>query len=261
VLDLASGDGVYAIDIALAFTIPLFDAPASLIYAWQPTLVPQPETIVQRVTDWDDGGVIGDKFVQGCRIEADTGGVSKSFSLQSSDDLTLHALVETPIVFNGQSTKTFSVAVPFISHSMRLVPDTIPWRLWRVQYVFEPYPSLAAEWQTELISHGLKGWQHIREINVPYLSTAPVTLKLVFDDQSVPIAPITIPSSAGVQQKLLITVPANKFKLVSYGFSSSTPGLRLWKDQVEVKVGPWGRTDAYSIVRPFGGTSKDGAEV
>lgn len=266
VLDLTSGvePGIYATDAELIFTISLATFPPdSLLYAWQPTIIPQPETTGKRATDWDDGGIPGDKFVQGCLIEADTANIAKSFAIQSSDDLSLHVPLESPAAWNGQSTKTFSLATPFISHSMRIVPkDAVPWRQqgWILKYVFEPYPSAVENWQTELLSHGFEGWQHIKEINIPYLSNVPLTLTLLFDQQSYTIPALTLPSSGGVQQKLLVIIPPNKFKLVSYGLTG-TSRFRLWKEDMEVKVGPWGRTDAYRIVRPFGGKSSEGAEV
>ena len=263
IVDLNSGDGIYTTDLALVFTVPLAVFPTTLLYAWQPTLIPQPETTEHRATDWDDGGIPGDKFVQGCIIEADTGNVAKAIAIQSSDDLSLHVPLESPVAWNGQSTKTFSLATPFVAHSMRIVPqDSVPWRQqgWVLKYVFEPYPSLAENWQTELLSHGFEGWQHIKEINVPYLSTTPLTLTLLFDPQSYTIPTITLPSSGGVMQKLLVIIPPNKFKLVSYGLQGASR-FRLWKDQMEVKCGPWGRTDAYRIVKPFGGPSREGAQV
>jgi hypothetical protein len=363
VVELLAGLGVYTTDIALAFTIPLNPVPSGLLYAWQPTLVPQPETIGERATDWDDAGNPGAKYIQGCTIEADSGNVAKHFAIQSSDDLSLNTPVEAPFAWNGQSTKAFSFNPPFTSHNMRIVPqDTVPWRLWGVKYLFQPHPELvddwnmdfdnagtpgakfiqgcvieadtqnvpkiiavqngddlsihtaiespgtfdghslkafsfqtpfvahnmriipqdavpmrfwsvkwvfvpfpeiADNWQTELISHGLKGWQHIKEINLPYLSNAALTLTLTPDPQSYPIATIPVPSSGGLQTKLLLIAPPNKFKLMGYGLTGTggNASFRVWKEDMEVKVGPWGRTDAYQIIRPFGGESREGATV
>jgi hypothetical protein len=211
--------------------------------------------------DWDDAGTPGAKFVQGCIIQADTANVPKIIAVENGDDLSIHTAIESPAAFNGQSLQAFSFAQPFVAHNMRLVPqDVVPARIWNVKWIFVPFPEIAENWQTELISHGLKGWQHIKEINVPYLSTTPLTLTLTPDPQSYAIPTMAIPSSNGLQQKLLIIAPPNKFKLMGYAITGAAP-FRLWKEDIEVKIRSWGSNGAYSILKPWGGPSSPGADV
>lgn len=257
VLDFNSGDGLYARDLGCAFQWPM--ASGTILYIWQPSVIPMPEGIFDRASDWDDGGFVGDKFVQGITIEADSFNVPKTFFLQDSDTLTLHPLNECPATFNKQSVKSFSCTPPFIAHSVRVIStDGVEWRVWETKLAFEPWPSACLNWQTEMTSLGMVGWAHAREANIPYLSTAPVTLVLTFD--AWPTITLTLPSSAGLQSKLKVTLPPNKWKLI--GFQAfSTAVFRLWESDMQVKCGQWGRTDTYRIIRPFGGMGKDGATV
>ena len=73
-------------------------------------------------------------------------------------------------------------------------------------------------------------------------------------------AQVTIPNSNGEQAKTLVIVPAFKFKLVSYTLSSASP-FRLFREDVAVRVKPWGDPGPYQIVRPFGGGTEAKAEV
>lgn len=264
VVELNSGKGVYARDLSLVITLPVNAAVDSILHLWQLSTIPQPETTGERATDWYDGGSNQAKFIQGAIIEADTGGVAKNFYVESGDNGALYAFTEmlTGAVFNGRSKQAFSLSSPFVTHTMRLVPqDTVPWRLWSVEFIFQPFPEACQEWHSEFISHGLEGWQHLGEMNVAYLSDADVYLTLrPYPSLPGPPLQVVIPNSTGVQAKALVNVPAFKFKLLSYHFSSFLP-FRLWKEDIEVRVGPWGRTGKYQLVRPFGGKSSEGAEV
>lgn len=259
VLDFNQGSGVYARDLGTIFSWPL--TAGVILDVWQPSLIPMPEGIYGRATDWIDAGHPGDKFVQGIQIEADTFGNSKTFQLQSSDDLSLHPLFEIPATFNGQSIKSFSCQ-PFVAHSVRVVStDGVEWRTWSEKLVFEPYPAACMEWSTELMSYG-NGWQHIRMLNIPYIAAAPVTITLFFDQWPTIIITDQLPMTSSLlyPTKQKVNVPPNKGKLMGFTLSSSAP-FRLFKRQLEVWVGIWGRTGPYETVTPFGGDASDGAKV
>jgi len=256
VLDFNGGNGLFGRDFGTVFQWPT--NLGIILYAWQPSLIPQPEGVFGRATDWIDGGTSLDKFIQGIRIEADTFGHAKTFQLQSSDDLSLHPLLEAPATFNGQSIKSFSCA-PFVAHSVRVVStDGVEWRVWSTDIVFQPFPSACLNWQTELTSLGGVGWQHVRQMNIPHISTADLTLVLSFDQW--PTQTRTITNSGGLQTKTRVTLPANKFKLMGLQLSSTQP-FRLFQEDVELKVKDWGSMGAYRIIKPFGGKASLGAEV
>lgn len=258
VLDFNGGDGggLYSRDLGAELSWPL--SQPNILRIWQPSLIPEPESIYNRAGDWMDGGYPGAKFVQGIIVEADSFNAAKTFSLQSSGDLSVHPLLECPAAFNLQTEIAFS-CVPFVAHSVRRVSsDGVAWRVWNERLVFQPYPEATMNWTTSPTSLGLVGWGHLREMNIAHISTATLILTLSFD--AWPMISISIPSSAGVLQKLKLTLPANKFKIVQPSITSAMP-FRLFAPEIEVKLGQWGRSDSYKVLKPFGGPNQTGAEV
>lgn len=227
---------------------------------WQPTWTDCPDTIQDRATDWTDCGTPGAKLIQGLLLEANTFNVAKSFSVQASDDMSLHVPDQVPITLNGQSFIALTFTPPFIAHSIRIVSsDSVNWQQFGVKPVFVPYPELVPEFQTEPTSNGQIGWQTIGEITLAHISTADLVVTFVYDQW--PTQTITIPNSGGAFLKgPKMPMPPNKFKMVTYRVSSTAP-FRLFRDACEVKVGQWGRSDPYKLVNPFGGPSDDSAVI
>jgi hypothetical protein len=257
VVDFTDGYGYDLIDIGVSLTWPL--SAGNILDLWQPDWINLPESTQDRPTDWDDGGTTGNKFVQGMILEADTFNVPKLVQVQRADDLSILTPNEAPITYNKQSIKPLTFTPPFVAHSFRVVStDGVPWRMWGVKWIYQPFPESTVEWQTEFTSHGMPGWQHLREMNIAYLSTTALTLTLNFDQW--PTITLTIPSSNGAQFKYKTPIPANKWKLISYGITSTAP-FYLFKDQCEAKVKPWGSSGPYSIITPFGGPEQLGAVV
>ena len=257
IVDFTSGYGNDLIDVGTTLSWPI--GGGNVLDLWQPDFIFLPEATQDQPTDWDDGGYGGMKFVQGMILEADTFNVAKVVKVERSDDLSVFTPNESPITYNGQSIKPLTFTPPFLAHSMRVIStDGVQWRKWGVKWIYQPFPESTVEWQSEFTSHGMPGWQHIREMNIAYLSTAPMTLTLSFDQW--PQITLTVPSSGGVQTKWKTPIPANKFKLISYGLTSTAP-FYLFEGQCEAKVKPWGSTGAYTIITPFGGPEKLGAGV
>lgn len=257
IVNFSNGGGLNARDLEALFSWNIVGFTA--LYVWQPSIVEFPEDVQNRPTDWDDAGTREPKFVQGLRIEADTLGISKAFQVESADDLSRHTPNESPVIFNGQSIKPFSFTPPFIAHSMRIVAtDGVPWRVWGVEWVFELYPDLVKEWQTEGSSLGFEGWGHIREANIAHISTADLTLLVTQDYQ--PNFQVTVPNSGGTFTKTKVTLPANKSKIYSFRLFSTQP-FRNFEREMELKVKTWGVGEPYRDIKPFGGSSSLGAKV
>jgi len=263
VLDFNGGDGVYARDFEAAFSWPI--SAGTILYTFQPSIIGKPENIYDRASDWTDAGTSGAKFIQGYSIEADSFNAGKIFQLQSGDDQSIHDLVEIPlggVAFNRQTRKVFS-CVPFVCHNLRRISaDGIPWRVFDESPIFQPYPESQENWTTEVTSLDGVGWQHLRELNIAYLSTTTITLTFTTDTGNGSIAPvtITIPSSSGAQTKLKIIPTFNKWKLIGLTFTSSAP-FALWLPDVQLKIRSWGESSPYRLLKPFGGNSSPAAEV
>jgi len=210
----------------------------SKLYSWQPSIVPQPEDTTDRFGDWDDAGAMGSKFFQGVLIEADTFGQTKTIVFRNGDDGTIGATLNINHV--GQQQKSYSFLAPFVAHLVREEPDSVPWRKFGIKYVFEPTPSTVLNWQTQATSHGLPGYQHVKELLFAYNATAQVTFTLTVD--GVPQS-YTLPATSGYQ-KVLISLQAIKGLVFQYD-AVSTQGFQIWVNDIEVKVKPWGDPGPY----------------
>jgi hypothetical protein len=252
IVDFVSGRSQEVDDIEMVFTWTVGET--TYLSLWQPNWIPLPEGVQDRPTDFEDCGTPTAKFIQGFLLECDTFNTAKSFSVENADDGTLHIPNESPVTVDGQKIVAFTFTPPFVAHSVRLIStDGVQWRRWGLQWVFSLFPESVVEWQSESTSHGLLGWQHVRELNIAHISTADLTLTII-PDVGDPIV-LTVPNSGGVQTKRKVTVPANKAKLYSYRLSSTEP-FCVFAPDIECKIKQWGSTDSYQVVKPFGGPSE-----
>jgi len=217
-----------------------------------------PEIIPEYTPIMEIGGP-DNKFVQGIKITADTANIPVTFRILYDGGQLGPLLPAT--AYNGKQTKVYSFT-PFLAHNVQLVPQANA-RIWvgESEWVTQPFAEAATNYQTEFSAQGMTGWEHTREMNLAYLSTASLTLTLTFGPES-NLAPIvlTVPSSGGVQTKVKVTIPANKYKLISYGVTSSAP-FYLFANDCEAKVKQWGSSGPYAVIKPFGGPNSLGAEV
>lgn len=265
VFDFNPDDPLYARDLGTIFSWPI--GSMTILDVWQPSYIVEPEATYNRPGDWLDGGSPLNKFIQGIIVTSGFA-AGKTLSLQSGDDMSVHTLWESPANFGPQQTVAFSCE-PFISHNVRIVStDGKAWTDYGgAQLVYQPWPELCIEWQTELVALDLSGWGHLREMNLVYASSAPVTVNLVFDayppqryifpaNNTASVAPSTVPNKSKTKQ----TLEVNKFKLTSFQAISAEP-FYLFRDDLEFKIKQWGSSNPYTVIRPYGGASSAGAIV
>src|SRR5208337_3128445 len=217
-----------------------------------------PEIIPEYTPIMEIGGP-DNKFVQGIKITADTANIPAQFQILYDGGQTGPLLPAT--AYNGKQTKVYSFT-PFLAHDLQIYPLANA-RIWvgESKWVYQPFAEAATAYQTEFSAQGMNGWEHTREMNLSYTSTSALTLTLTFGPEA-NLAPIvlTLASSGGVQTKLKVTIPANKYKLISYGVTCSAP-FYLFANDCEAKVKQWGSSGPYAIIKPFGGPNSLGAEV
>lgn len=102
--------------------------------------------------------------------------------------------------------------------------------------------------QPDSTSHSLLSWQSLAELNLKYTSTVPLTLSFTPDQgQAIPSITMGLQSA---QDKVLTTIGAGKFKLMTY-LLSATGAFRIWVNELQVKVGAWNRTGNLEPFTPF----------
>ncbi len=232
----------------------------TILHLWQLAASPQVEITTDRASDWNNGGHEGNKFYQGLKLDADTFGQPKTLMIRDADTGTLHVLQPGVVNHAGRQVIPYSFQTPFTAHMVKDEPqDLVPWRKFGVTYVFELTPESVQTWITQFTAHGLKGYQHIARIEAAYASTAQVTLTITSYDGTSP-APITLPSTAGAYQKLLLTLTLNKGQLYRYAAQSTAP-FQLYLEDWILWIGMWGRSDAYLPYRSLGGSLGDKASI
>lgn len=247
-ISLAGGQLLVSLGLILMWTD---QGTVTRLYSWQPSYIPKPETIFTRFTDWDDSGMRENKFYQGFILEADTGGVVKQFFVRDADT----GLVRGTFNFNhnGQIEKAYVFTAPFLAHSVRLEPAvlnaSVGARIYSVKWVFEKTPEAVTQWTTQATSHGLEGYQHVRELMLTYQSTTPLTLVVTVDGN--PGFLITFPSTAGLYRKIPMAFPPNKGFVYQYSLSAAAP-FQVWANDIEMEVKPWGSRGDYQRVKLLG---------
>lgn len=253
VLDINSGLGQHAANEGLDISWSSASARPAL-YFWEPSYLPRPELTVLRATDWTDDGYPGAKFFQGFYIEGDSLGVPRTFDVQLDGG----GVAQAAMSFNAGNRQEipYSFTTPFISRLVRIVPkDPNFWRLFKVRWIWEPAPDLALNWITQGTTHDFANFFHHRDARIALISSAVVTLAITRLDDGT-IFSYAIPSTGGIHQKPYLVLQPMKGKLVSYSLTSSA-AFRLFQKDCSMRVGEWGRGDAYRVVNPFGDTSRE----
>ena len=235
--------------ILITVNVPVSSSCRTTLYLWQHSVAPQVEIQADRNDDWTNCGTPRLKFFQGFLLDADTFGNNKVLAFRAGDTGILHTQQPSPINHIGRQTKSYSFPTPFVAHSIRREStDSVPWRKFNLQYIWERTPEFAFTWKTQRTAHGLSGFHFIARMLIPYAALADVTLTITAFDGTSP-AVIILPSTAGVYKKIVVVPTFNKGLLFEYLFNA-TPieqcigfngAFQLWENDLEVQVGQWGR--------------------
>jgi hypothetical protein len=103
-------------------------------------------------------------------------------------------------------------------------------------------------WEYPHTSHGLSGWQQLRDGYLALNSTGVVTMTVESDDK---VDTYTIPSTAGQRRKLYVKFRPRKGKVFRYSLDGG-PFL-LYGDDCELRLKPWNTNLGYAMLSPFKG--------
>ena len=149
---------------------------------------------------------------------------------------------------NGQLARNAGLLVAWSSASA--APVLYEWQPW----FWDTGTVLRTSWASLPTSHGLPGWQHLRDADVPLLMPSAGTVTLIVTiDGAVNFTALNLPltPTANLLQKIRTDFPAAKGKMFEYQLQSGTPFLVFEKD-LEVNCKSWGDTGPYRNVKPFG---------
>lgn len=102
-------------------------------------------------------------------------------------------------------------------------------------------------WEFPETSHGLSGWQQVRDAYFALRSNADVTLTLEVDGRSYTF---TLPSTSGARRKVYAPLRGVKGKVFRWKLDS-TDVFRLYGEDCEVRTKIWNSALGYELVSPF----------
>ena len=185
------------------------------------------------------------------RLTCDTGNQPKDITIQYDEGLTGATIAD--VTHNGEVTKEYSWT-PFIAHEVRITTtdNSVNWRVFRIEWIFEPEPASATRWDIQSTSLDLPAFSHVPDILICHRSTADLTLDEIVDGA---IVSYTIPNSGASVKRTYLRLQARKGKMRKYVVTSTEPFAIYLKD-LTLRVGAWGRTGEYVIMKPFGDVSR-----
>lgn len=200
------------------------DPNAAFLYGSKWLADPEPERLGNWNAKWEDGGVLGAKFLQGLVIDADTGGATKTVVVEYYPEGSASAIATAAILtvnHTGRCGKPYVLVPAVVAHKFRLRPtDAEQNWLYGVKWTFEPHPEKVNYWETQGYSHGLPSYQHRRDLHFAYESTDLVYWIQTIDGQSYAIA---FPATGGEYRKVYVPCLPIKGKLFKDTLRCSLP--------------------------------------
>lgn len=212
----------------------------------------------QHYSAWINMGTPEAKFIQGAVIPLDTNGNNTSIVIQNAGGNTTTISANTTA---GQKTPVPFSWTPFIGHEVQLIPSG-PVRIWvdEIVWVFEPTPEVAAKWITQWTALGSKGYKTVPRIEFAYASNSNVTLTVEsFDGASA--NNVTLPSTSGVMNKVLVTPTFNKGTLYRLSATSNNNDLQVYQNDCIVFRADWGRLEEMYPYKLLGRDFGDQARI
>ena len=252
-VDLANGDGIESRNLGLKLRYSGASGKL-LLYSWQPSFYTQPENITLRAPDWDYGSKSGAEWFQGLLIAADTRGLDVILRLEFDQGDASRTIT---INHNGYREQFYPVpGAPVVAHLARArqVGSTTSFKNFLVTWVTETYPEQSTSWNSQPQGSEIPGWKHLRECWITCISTAPAILTVTLDgsrDFSFPL-----PSTNGEKRQIYVPLMGEKCRIWAVDIECPAPLTLFEKDSI-FHIGPWGRSEQYVKVRPFGGPNAD----
>lgn len=243
-------------------SIPVSGGPSQgtvVLFEWAPSYIPKREVTLARVTDYQDCGYKGLKWIQGMRLHANTFTGSRTVQIQYDGGQAGPILT---VAHPGEMILPYTWT-PFLAHFVRLVPtDSAPadWALWDPKaddWVFTPVPENVEYWVARPTSFGLEGYFHIRDAIFAYSGAGTFTITMDTGESFTQTLPAT---SAGVENKYYFPTNPLKGQLATLS-AVGDPALQVYVEDIEVRVKQWGSTGPWKVARLIGDQSRVAARI
>ena len=248
-IDVNEGEGTLDTNAALDIT---WEGQGT-VYQYDISAVPKAPTTRLRTTDWIDLGK--SVWLQGLRVTANTFGSTLPVLVEYDGGEPLGLSIGPVLMTHDGEIQIPYSFQPVFAHRIRLTPQdaSLEWYVLGVEPVGAPAPEATTNWQPQPTSHGLRGYQHAREMRLPVIGAAGTQGTLLIGTEF-PGSPVSVEVEyTGAFQKLYIPLPPNKGMLFQYSLIGAA--ARVFERDLEVSVKEWGSAGPFQTVRPFGDDS------
>ena len=251
--DVSSGHGSFNVNAALDLS---WQGLATL-YGYDLTALLIPSRTQLRTTDWIDLGQ--SVYLQGLRVTANTGGVARTVAIEYDGYPGAGGTFNVTMTHAGEVQLPYSFG-PVIAHRIRLTPSDAgdTWELFSVEPIGPKAPEAVTTWNPQPTSHGLSGYQTVREVRPVVQGSGICNINAVCEFGQFTVSLLM----TGAVQKAYIPCPVNKGMLYAWSvYGVGGAAVRVFADEFEVVVKQWGAGGAFSVVRPFGESGTEGARI
>lgn len=122
--------------------------------------------------------------------------------------------------------------------------------IYQFTVLYRPDGESVRHWEFPPTSHGLEGWQHLRDGYITVRSNAELIFTIEVDGTTFTPTFRTSSNTGGAKRKLYFDMPPTKGKLFHYQIDSSED-FRLYGQDCEIRTKPWNTSLGYQLVSPF----------
>lgn len=124
-------------------------------------------------------------------------------------------------------------------------------KVYQMEILWRPDEEDIVHWSFPPTSHGLSGWQQLRDLYLTTRNLVPLTLSISADGDSPDQYPI--PATGGSKLKQHIKLRPRKAKLFKYDLDTTEAGIpfRVYGEDCELRLKVWNTNLGYDLVSPF----------
>lgn len=155
----------------------------------------------------------------------------------------------SPLSISGTGRQKFPLSLQDIYvHSLALEFEwTGAGTIYQAELLWRPDEEGITHWEFPETTHGISGWQQVRDLYLAIRSTADCTLTVENDGN---VETYTVASTGGNRRKVHVWLNPRKGKVWRYKVDSSSP-FRIYGTDCEVRVKPWNTALGYALVSPW----------
>jgi hypothetical protein len=120
-------------------------------------------------------------------------------------------------------------------------------KLYQFELLWREDEEEIKHWEFPPTSHGMSGWQHVRDAYITLRSFDRVVLSLEIDGD---VETFPIDSTDGEKRKILVHLSPRKGKLFRYSLDSDER-FSIYGGDCEVRVKSWNTALSYKLLSPF----------